>query len=127
MNFSLLATRSKKSSILQLKPKLIKNYTTNTLSNNVELTKFNIHPWFIVGFTDAEGSFMISVIKNSKYKLGWEVQLTFQIKLHIRDLALLESIQDKLGVIGKITIGKNDCALRVRNLTQILEIIKFFE
>ena len=127
MNSSLLATMCKKSSILQLKPKLIQNYTTNTLSNNVELTKFNIHPWFIVGFTDAEGSFMVSIIKNSKYKLGWEVQLTFQIKLHKRDLTLLKSIQDKLGGIGKMTIGKNDCVLRVRNLTQILELIKFFD
>ena len=71
---------------------------------------------------------MVSIIKNSAFKLGWEVQLFyFQIKLHIKDLTLLQKIQTKLGGIGNITEGKNDCTFRVRNLKQILELIIFFD
>ena len=28
-------------------------------------------PWFITGFTDAEGCFTCSILKSSGYKLGW--------------------------------------------------------
>ncbi|KAI0186605.1 hypothetical protein F4808DRAFT_469381 [Astrocystis sublimbata] len=40
-------------------------------------------PFYITGFTDGEGSFMISIIKDNKYKTGWRV-----------DLILLNKIKD---------------------------------
>lgn len=72
----------------------INNYTTNIKNNNKKL----INPWFITGFTVfffykkkiAEGSFMIHLEKN---KDKWRVRPTFQIKLNIRDLSLLEMIK----------------------------------
>jgi hypothetical protein len=41
----------------------------------------NIDPWFITGFTDAEGCFLLSVARYKEYRLGWRVILRFQISL----------------------------------------------
>jgi hypothetical protein len=62
-------------------------FSTQTISNNDSQL---ISPWFVTGFTDAEGSFMIHLEKN---KDKWRVRPTFQIKLDIRDLSLLEEIK----------------------------------
>jgi len=86
-----------------------------------------IHPWFITGFTDGEGCFSCSVIKNSSYKLGWEIQLCFQIKLHVRDYPILLRIQESLGGIGNVSSNQSTCAFRVRKLNELIEIIKFFD
>jgi NADH-ubiquinone oxidoreductase chain 4L len=37
---------------------------------------------FITGFIDAEGSFVVTILKNSRYRLGWTTQARFQLKLH---------------------------------------------
>ena len=48
----------------------------STLSNNVHnyntsLVSSSLNPWFITGFSDAEGSFVVSIYKNKNSKLGW--------------------------------------------------------
>jgi hypothetical protein len=43
---------------------LKKNFSTFNYPSKIE-------PWFLTGFTDAEGSFTIIVDKNNKRKLGW--------------------------------------------------------
>lgn len=52
------------------------------------LSGYSLNPWFISGFTDAEGSFMVKIRKNSKYKLGWYVVPAFSITLYSKDLPL---------------------------------------
>ena len=89
-------------------------------------TKLN--PWFITGFTDAEGTFTIMMDKNNKRTLGWRVQAKFQIGLHVRDLVLLLKIKEYFGDIG--FIGKSDnmafySISKVKDLTNI--IIPHFE
>jgi hypothetical protein len=76
---------------------LIKNYST---FNNP--TAKAVEPWFITGFTDAEGSFSIIIDKNNKRTLGWRIQHKFQIGLDKRDLSILLQIQQFLGGIGSI-------------------------
>ncbi|AKQ53327.1 laglidadg endonuclease, partial (mitochondrion) [Sclerotinia sclerotiorum 1980 UF-70] len=73
------------------------------------------------------GCFSCSVIKSSSYKLGWEVQLNFQIKLHVKDFALLLAIQRSLGGIGTINSNQSSCAFRVRKLKELIELVKFFD
>ena len=36
-----------------------------------------INPWFFTGFTNGEGSFIISITEDKKLKLGWKVGLFF--------------------------------------------------
>ena len=57
--------------------------------------------WFI-GFTDAEGCFLIQTKNKS------EVHFCFKITLHIDDSAVLFLIKDKLG-IGVVSIKGNTC------------------
>ncbi|GAA5135753.1 hypothetical protein GCM10023339_73940 [Alloalcanivorax gelatiniphagus] len=42
----------------------LRQYSTNNLSNGL------IPPCFTTGFTDGEGSFMVSIVKSSAYRQG---------------------------------------------------------
>lgn len=95
-----------------------RNYTTNIENNK------HINPWFITGFTDAEGSFMIHL---EKTKDKWRVRPTFQIKLDIRDLSLLESIKTYFNEIGSINTSSKECVYKVRSLKEVLAIISHFD
>ena len=83
-----------------------------------------LSPWFISGFADAEGSFVVIVRNNYKFRLGWRVETVFRIGLHKRDLALLEQIQAYFGGIGSIVKqGKDVVAYRVSSQKDILNYI----
>ena len=90
----------------------------------VSKAEAGVTPWFLTGFADGEGSFMIKTRKSSKYRLGWTVEPVFQIKLHGRDKELLISLQIYLGGAGTITRGGKDSAVyMVRSLKQISNVI----
>jgi hypothetical protein len=74
---------------------LINKFSTKIYPNKIE-------PWFLTGFTDAEGSFSIIIDKNNKRTLGWRVLPKFQIGVDKRDLSILLQIQQFLGGIGSI-------------------------
>ena len=44
-----------------------------------------------MGFTTAEGCFLIEVDKSSKYQIGLNIRLIFQVTQHTRDKKLLKS------------------------------------
>ena len=73
-----------------------------SLTQDENLNKVNINDEFLhwfSGFTDAEGSFLITIDRNY-------VKLRFKISLHIDDLKVLQIIQSNLN-IGRITEEKN--------------------
>jgi hypothetical protein len=106
------------------------DYQVKILSNLDEKTKNKnyinkIHPWFITGFTDAEGSFMI---KLSKTNCKWKIQLDFTIGLHVSDLELLKEIKLFFDNVGQITYNKRVAIYSVRSLKEILNhIIPHFD
>ena len=53
-----------------------------------------LDPNFVTGFTDAECSFMISILKDSERRIGWSVGARFEITLHLRDEDLLRKIKN---------------------------------
>jgi hypothetical protein len=65
-----------------------------------------IDPWFITGFSDAEGSFIVTVLPNKESKLGWRVSAYFSI--HIQDIVDVALYLNKLEIpwvlvkLGKI-------------------------
>ena len=86
-----------------------------------------LNPWFITGFVDAEGSFLIIISKDKKYKTGWRVIPCFLIGLHQKDLALLEQIQSHFSV-GNITKhGSLSIQYRVQSIKDLSTIIEHFE
>jgi len=66
-----------------------------------------VNPGVWSGLIDGEGSFSIIVDRNKTRKLGWRVQLKFQIGLHTKDLNLLYLLQQYLGGIGSIHLARN--------------------
>lgn len=87
------------------------------------LQYFSLNPWFITGFTDAEGTFGIFIQKSSTSKLGFTIIPLFQIGLHKKDEQLLKDIQGNLGGIGKISYGQNTVYFKVQSLKEILTVI----
>ena len=71
--------------------------------------------WFI-GFTDAEGCFLIQTKNKS------EVQFCFKITLHIDDSAVLFLIKDKLG-IGVVSIKGNTCTFSIHTFQHIVDVL----
>ena len=67
-------------------------------STSRELVDFKLNPWFVTGFTDAEGCFLVSIVRSNKTKVGWRVQIMFKIGLHRKDKAILEYLQIYFGV-----------------------------
>ena len=94
-----------------------RNYSTDR--------KITLNPLFVTGFSDAESSFVVIILKNPRYKIGWNVQARFQIKLHEKDRALLVLIQNyfqDIGYISKIN-NKSTVEFRVSDITSLKNII----
>ena len=66
-----------------------------------------VNPGVWSGLIDGEGSFSIIVDRNKTRKLGWRVQIKFQIGLHTKDLNLLYLLQQYLGGIGSIHLAQS--------------------
>lgn len=83
-----------------------------------------LNPWWLTGFCDAESCFMISICRDKEYACGWQVQASFTIVLHKKDLPLLVNIKNYLGV-GIIYIrGDNLAAIyKVSSLFELTNVI----
>lgn len=56
-----------------------------------------LHPQYIVGFVDGEGSFSVSIYKDKTMRTKINVRPEFEIELRADDREILEKIQNTLG------------------------------
>jgi hypothetical protein len=108
---------------------------TDKGKSDVNLKKLD--PWFVTGFTDAEGCFGLYIYKNVKYKTGWSINLFFQISLHpllvplqrqeAKDKKLLEQIQNYFGVGGITSHDSTSLKYSVRSYKDMQIIIDHFD
>lgn len=103
-------------------PHQILRYSSLRLDHN---KIHHISPWFITGFTDAEGCFNVGLQKNPNGK--FYVRPLFRIKVHSRDSLLLLRIKNYFGGIGNIYTNSKDSNYTVRSLDEILKIILHFD
>jgi hypothetical protein len=96
--------------------------STTTINHNKTQS---ISPWFISGYSDAEGCFNVGLQKNPNGK--FYVRPSFLIQVHSRDNKLLMQIKDYFGGIGNIYISKDKSRFTVRFLDHILKIITHFD
>jgi hypothetical protein len=94
----------------------ISNITDKNSISKINKLEDNDFIQWLIGFTDAEGSFKIN-IKNNK-----EVHFIYQIILHIDDISVLYFIREKLG-IGIVSINGTTCSFRVHSFQSIVDII----
>ena len=93
------------------------------------LTKYNfieggqLNPGFITGFIDAEGSYMALFRHRAEgyNNVGWHIEAVFQVKLHRKDVKLLESLQSYFGVGKIVKSGEYASAFVVRSLKDITD------
>ena len=108
----------------------VRNYYSEVSSNsNIKVAESeDLHPEYVVGLTDAEGSFMALVRKEPKLSVGWRTSCCFQIGLASWDKPLLDKLQStfKVGTINKA--GNNAYLYRVTSPKDLLDvIIPFFD
>ena len=66
-----------------------------------QIQKEKLHPQYVCGFIDGEGSFSISIGKHKTLKRGYEVRPEFEIEVRKDDQEVLERILITIG-IGRI-------------------------
>lgn len=94
---------------------------------NTSLTGLSLHTpceWFVTGFVDGEGSFGLSVSKDSNRKTGYIISPSFSMGVHPNDRDLLEKIKALFGV-GEIYINysENIIRLKVSSIKDLTEVI----
>ena len=84
-------------------------------------------PYWLSGFTSAEGCFWVYIFKSTSTKTGKGVNLIFTIAQHVRDEQLLKSLIEYLGC-GKIYLYKEGVHFRVTKYSDLSgNIIPFFQ
>lgn len=84
------------------------------------------NPDWLAGFTSGEGNFSVRIFNSTSHKLGYQVQLRFQITQQSRDKALMENIGKYLNC-GYISIRGDIVDFQVVKISDITEkIIPFF-
>ena len=91
----------------------------------VEKVNSGLDPWFITGFTDAEGCFRVSVSSDKSSRIGYSTKICYNITLHSRDLFILELIKSYFGGAGNISVQQtsNRCYYEVKSLEEIIKYI----
>ncbi len=100
-------------------PTLFLNKRRYSTSSN----KVKLDPWFLTGFIDAEGTFIVPLRPKKEFKCGWEVLSEFKLGLHLKDLPLLEGIKACLGGIGSISVNKDVAVFRIASLKDLVVLI----
>ena len=86
---------------------------------------------WIVGFTDGEGCFHVSINKIPKMSLGWQVLPEFRIVQNEKDEEVLHKIKDYFG-FGDIKTNRKDRhgtrkEFRVRGMDNLKSLTEFFD
>ena len=62
-----------------------------------QIQRKKLHPQYVIGFIDGEGSFSVSINKHKTLKRGIEVKAEFEIELRADDREILERIMETIG------------------------------
>lgn len=71
------------------------------------MLEFKLDFIYVIGFIDGEGFFILIIIKDKKYKIGWCVVCRFVISLYRKDLILLNKIKDFFNIGNVFYMGKD--------------------
>lgn len=97
----------------------------NIVYKNQENYEFML---WLIGFTDGEGTFSVDINKKDDMKIGYQIQLSFIITQHGRDLDLLVKIKNYFNNSGEIKLnrginGGNVYQYRLRKIEMINNLI----
>nr|YP_009444495.1 hypothetical protein [Kazachstania unispora]APD15118.1 hypothetical protein [Kazachstania unispora] len=91
-------------------------------------TSMEFKQWF-VGFSDAEGMFMLSpYYSKDKLKIkSWSFM--YSVTLHIDDIQTLKTIKENLNLTKEVTldINENLCRLRIQSKEELMLLMRIFD
>lgn len=91
---------------------------------NSQIGGYSLKPYFVTGFTDAEGSFIVRIRQNPKAKAGWSVETKFSFCIHKKDRMVLDLIQAFFGGVGSITYASKDTLhYRIASLHDLINVV----
>ena len=82
--------------------------------------QFKFSPWWLTGFTQADGSFMVIIKKRGKFL--YRFVPTFELSQSIHDLELMQALHTYLGV-GRLVINRERVSIVVTSLKDIIAVI----
>ncbi|SAM86554.1 probable LAGLIDADG endonuclease (mitochondrion) [Ustilago bromivora] len=91
-----------------------------TMKTMKQLFKFS--PWWLTGFTQADGSFMVIIKKQPRGKFLYRFVPTFELSQSIHDLELMQALHTYLGV-GRLVINRERVSIVVTSLKEIITVI----
>lgn len=83
---------------------------------------YKITPWWLTGFTQADGSFSVSFERRPDGKLPFYPQPVFTLTQSERERSMMLAIHAYLGV-GQLSESKGCITLTVRNLKDLLNVV----
>jgi hypothetical protein len=102
----------------------LKFYIKNT--NYFTTANLKISPYWITGFSDAESTFTVKIVKDGSRPLGIRIIPVYAIELHIRDIEVLKKIKEFFNVgsvIIRIRNGKSTGIYSVQSLKDLTKVI----
>jgi len=72
--------------------KNIREYTESSLNSQAS-TLSPLHPWYVSGFVDGDGSFTIGITKNKRKTGGWLIGVSFNVEVSKADAPLLHRLK----------------------------------
>lgn len=86
-----------------------------------------INPYWMAGFTDAEGCFFV-IIQENKVKGLHQIKLGYQVSQHVRDTSLIKSFKEFFECGRTEPCGRSGISFRVTKIKDLREkIIPFFD
>jgi len=114
----------------QINKIIYRSYSSNSyLPSSYTFAISPLNPYFVTGFSDAEASFIILILKEPRNTSNWTVKTRFSIGLHKKDTEILELIKSYFGGVGTILKqNENSVQYRVGSLKDLNEkIIPHFD
>ena len=90
---------------------------------------FRLHPWYVTGLVEGEGTFSVSFNKRRRLAVGIETRPSFSVTFHRRDLELLKALRAFFGC-GAIRYSRSDGTYKyeVRSVADLAKkIVPHFE
>lgn len=87
----------------------------------------DLHPEWVVGFVDGEGTFFIGINPHPEMPTGYQVLPEFRVVQHVRDIQVLYALKRffRCGVVRRNHEDRYE--LRIRKLACLQQVVAFFE
>jgi hypothetical protein len=86
-----------------------------------------LDPQWVVGFVDGEGCFHVSINKQEKMTIGWQVLPEFRVVQHSRDETVLNELQRFFMASSVVVNHGSRKELRIRRLDDLKNVMTFFK